>query len=273
MNESENREEINECLDDYVNCFHSYFVDYHNMNNIIKYCLKCKLDNILLRPTLWKIFLNYLPQEINFTNWLEKTQVARSTFKKRSAKYFNTKKVLGGDPLGGGAAEVNQFIKKSKNWNSFYDDKELKKIIMLDINRTYQEFKMFQDSTTKEHLMNLLFMWSKENEDVSYKQGMNEILAVLYLSMHKHYFKPQKKINITELIKKSKSIQIEDMDAYKIFIKEVYLYLHDFTDIQADLYYLFDEIMKRGMKDIYDNLNSGKNKKSKEDILKEEQVV
>ena len=87
-------------------CFQSYFVDYHNMNNLLKYCLKCKLDNILLRPTLWKIFLNYLPSEINFSKWLESSYAIRQLFKKKSAKYINPKKVSVGDPLGGGNTEV-----------------------------------------------------------------------------------------------------------------------------------------------------------------------
>jgi len=100
---------------------------------------------------------------------------------------------------------------------------------------------------------------------------MNEILAVLYICLYKHYFKSDKKISYNDLYKKSKSIKVESQD-YKAFIKELYLYLHDFNDIQADLYFLFDEVMRRGMKDLYNNLNSGKNKKTKEEQVKEDQV-
>jgi len=84
------------------------------MDNLLKYCLKCKLDNILLRPTLWKIFLNYLSDEINFTIWLEKTKSKRDAFKKISGKYFSARKISG-DPLGGGTTEVNlNFIIKQE---------------------------------------------------------------------------------------------------------------------------------------------------------------
>lgn len=45
------------------------------------------------------------------------------------------------------------------------------------MSRTYQELEFFQDAGVLKLLSNVLFVWCKANPDVSYKQGMNELLA------------------------------------------------------------------------------------------------
>lgn len=45
------------------------------------------------------------------------------------------------------------------------------------MSRTYQELEFFQDASVLKLLNNVLFVWCKANPDVSYKQGMNELLA------------------------------------------------------------------------------------------------
>ena len=66
-------------------------------------------------------------------------------------------------------------------WNSFYQDNELKQIIRNDIDRTLQEKTLFQDESVKDMMINILFTWAKNNPSISYRQGMNELLAVLLI--------------------------------------------------------------------------------------------
>ena len=90
-------------------------------------------------------------------------------------------------------------------------------------------------------LVNILFIWSKENRDVSYKQGMNEILAVILYGCYPYYFQNTAKNNdIAEYIK--------DKEKYA---KEIYLYFHDHDELAGDLYAMFDITMNRGIKDLY----------------------
>ena len=57
--------------------------------------------------------------------------------------------------------------------------------IILDLNHTYYQDKdLFQNTVIKEILVNILFIWSKENRDTSYRQGMNEILAVILFALY-----------------------------------------------------------------------------------------
>ena len=49
--------------------------------------------------------------------------------------------------------------------------------IKKDVERTYQELSFFQDQAILKLLSSVLFVWSKFNPEISYKQGMNELLA------------------------------------------------------------------------------------------------
>jgi hypothetical protein len=127
-------------------------------------------------------------------------------------------------------------------WNSFFEENELRKIINLDVNRTYQDKDLFQNTAIKEIMVNILFLWSKENRDVSYKQGMNEILAVILFGFYPYYFKNTSKIDISQLL--------NDVEKNT---KEIYLFLHDEEELASDLYYTFNAIMNKGIKDLFDN--------------------
>ncbi len=110
----------------------------------------------------------------------------------------------------------------------------------------------------KELLVNILFIWSKENKDVSYKQGMNEILAVIFYGVYPYYFPVGKNKPTPEKI-----IQLigESSTSTKDSSKDIYLYFHDSDEIGGDLYYLFDAVMAKGVKELYE-VNDNKIDKS-----------
>lgn len=57
-------------------------------------------------------------------------------------------------------------------------DREMKELIKADVVRTCQEFPYFRLQTTKDTLQQVLYLWNAEH-DLGYKQGMNELLAVI----------------------------------------------------------------------------------------------
>lgn len=60
-------------------------------------------------------------------------------------------------------------------------EKEMKDLIKQDVSRTLQEFNYFHKVEVKDLLTQLLFLWGRENPDYGYKQGMNEILAMVVI--------------------------------------------------------------------------------------------
>ncbi|SGZ57377.1 CIC11C00000000757 [Sungouiella intermedia] len=68
------------------------------------------------------------------------------------------------------------------------EDVDLLQSIILDIHRLFPGEKLFHDETdaalqTKKQLVSILYIWSKCNPQVGYKQGIHEILGLLYLNL------------------------------------------------------------------------------------------
>ena len=42
-----------------------------------------------------------------------------------------------------------------------------------------QDIEFFTREDVKENLSNILYLWAKDNNEFSYRQGMNEILALI----------------------------------------------------------------------------------------------
>ena len=50
---------------------------------------------------------------------------------------------------------------------------------MKDIKRTYQESPIFKKEEIQEMMLRILYIYAKKNSYISYKQGMNELLAII----------------------------------------------------------------------------------------------
>jgi hypothetical protein len=73
-------------------------------------------------------------------------------------------------------------------WKKYFYNAELQKEIMQDINRTFPEYPFFRDQLVQEMMLRILFLWSFENEDLKYKQGMHELLApIIFLAYSEYY--------------------------------------------------------------------------------------
>ena len=64
----------------------------------------------------------------------------------------------------------------------FTKDKELRDLITQDVERTMQEVALFTKPEVKGCLENLLYLWAKDNAEFGYRQGMNEVLALLVVA-------------------------------------------------------------------------------------------
>ena len=61
-------------------------------------------------------------------------------------------------------------------------DKELRELVKQDVDRTMQDNDFFTKDEVKDELSNILYLWSKDNVEFGYRQGMNEVLAILVMA-------------------------------------------------------------------------------------------
>ena len=179
-----------------------------------KYMFDGLPDDILsLRPLIWKISLGYL--SLNTENWENDLSTNRNLYNTYKKKYmldiifFDLNKAKNEDPLSNKT--------KTDLWNNYFDDQELYQTIHKDVLRTRSNMNfvsmpsvtnknsissdiilktaidakdqgnisnnlfLSKDFETNADVMNrILFIYAKLHPDVSYRQGMNELLAPIY---------------------------------------------------------------------------------------------
>lgn len=111
----------------------------------------------------------------------------------------------------------------------------MREIITQDIERTDQEYDFFTQKQVKDSLISILFLWSKENPEISYKQGMNEVLAIIVFAF------------FAERIE-CKS-DYDSMNDEQIVSNEDDLinFLFDSKHTFADIYAVFNKILQFGL--------------------------
>ena len=219
--------------------FKSYFLD--NMQNIpllkqkiINLAINSSLQPELIRPTAWKIFNKTLTINENVTlkNWLEETFEKRKEFKnKLNALKGEIEAAKKGD---------------SQKFSNFEENSSIVHLIEIDVERTYGDIKLFQDKYIRKMEEEILYVFAKENKPISYKQGMNEILAIFIHSFFPFYFTSSKKINNKDEF----DLWCKDPNKY---LNEIYEYLHDEDEFQSDLYYIMYNVMNLGLNKFYDD--------------------
>ena len=226
---------------DCVNEFVHDLIQGNGVENFRKYSLNGELDKYHIRGMAWKIFMEVLPETETLEQWVETIDNLRKEYKKKSKTILKTQKFKG-DPLSGMAMTNSD----NSTWKTYYKDNDTKKLINLDLDRTFQELELFHQAKIKSSLADILFMWNKENLDVGYQQGMNDILAVTFLGLYPCYFKNNKKLGKDEILK----ISSEQISAIQN-AEDIYDFFHDEDELYSDLYYCYSKLMKRGLKELF----------------------
>ncbi|KAJ5774263.1 hypothetical protein N7457_009159 [Penicillium paradoxum] len=76
-------------------------------------------------------------------------------------------------------------------WQTLRHDETLRAEILQDVDRCLQENFFFQEPDTKSKLTDILFVYSKLNPDVGYRQGMHELLAPILWVVDRDSVKPE----------------------------------------------------------------------------------
>ena len=231
------KHDIEKCIENFKIIIENSYDIPNITENIIELAFNGVLGVNHLRATGWKILLNYFPSdsESSIYNWVNETKEKRKLYQKKLKELTSLNK-FSGDPLGANSNNIG--------WNSFFEDGEIKKLISLDINRTYQDKELFCNSKIKEIENNILTVWTKENKIPGYKQGINEILAMLIYSIYPYYIEsPVKKYN-DDYLNNLLSFPEENY-------RELYYFFHDEKELESDLYYLLTNIMNEGVKNFF----------------------
>ena len=68
-------------------------------------------------------------------------------------------------------------------WQQYFHSTELSVVIKQDLSRTYAESVWYQSDGVQQLMLNVLLVWAKCNPQYEYRQGMNELLAPIVLTV------------------------------------------------------------------------------------------
>ena len=200
------------------------------------------IENEHIRPLIWETYLNKEEAD-NIQSIKEYFLKRNERYKKFQSKIKSVKgiKNFTGDPLGN-----NQ----NSEWKTFFEETEVKKTLNLDIIRTYPNKSLFKNKYILNILTNTLVMWSLDNSKLSYRQGMNEICAVIIICLYPYYHIENK----YEFIDDNKLNEL--LDNPEKNYKELYNYCYNDKTFEFDIYELFYLFMKNGVKKLYETVES-----------------
>ena len=141
-------------------------------------CLKGQLKATQFRNLIWAHFLGALPDHP--AGWEPALRTTRSFYAHLLKKYAHDERH--NPEL---SPEVNNPLSQDESspWTQFFADKELVTCIKRDVERTSPDVALFRRAEVQRQLTNILFVYCKENPRLSYKQGMHEVLASIYLML------------------------------------------------------------------------------------------
>lgn len=123
-----------------------------------------------LRWHLWQIYLGYF-KNLKGQDYMPIVRKHRQAYDKLKAEMKECLENME-DPL-----LVNPLLKVKEE--SF--EKETEVLIDKDLVRTFAELELFQKPETLAELKNVLMTWSFANRLMGYRQGMNDLVGILYL--------------------------------------------------------------------------------------------
>jgi hypothetical protein len=186
----------------------------------------------------WRIMLGLIPSENSPIKWIERIRNHRLRFQKISDKYsiHGTKNLdpMMFNPLMGG---------KDNLWNEMLEDKDIRETIFRDVIRTYQEYKFFKRKEIRDQMVSTLYYWSKTYPMFSYRQGMNEIIAVIYFVFYAEHAEWDNNID-----KKTD----EEIAGNK---EDLVKFLYNEKHINADIFSVFERVMSMGIKELYGTID------------------
>ena len=241
---------FNVIYEDPYKIFLKYLKGELNMFEIGQKCKNCQIYPEF-RSILYRIFLGILPYN-NPGIWKEQMEKKRKEYDEKLKKLLSKSENI--------IPFINcHALKGTNEYESLYkiipeEDRELLSLIKLDVDRTFQDLDLFHDNKVKEILCKILYVFSKDNPEPSYCQGMNEILGTLFYSFLSSFRFNQ--FSIEE--------QKENNNGNITNEKMLYAYLVDNNFIEADLFIIYSELMSRDMTLLYTYNDDKYRKKEKE---------
>ncbi|KAF2362394.1 Rab-GTPase-TBC domain [Trinorchestia longiramus] len=168
------------------------------------------------RSIWWRLLLGVIPKDPS--KWEE-------SLTKQRQDYDALRKQLSVTP---GVTEATEDLSLNNplsqdthsSWNQYFEDGEMKRLIRQDVERTFPEERFFHSPAIQEIMVTIIFCYAKQHIDVSFKQGLHEVLAPLLLVLqrdHRQYEEARCHQAVLPVIELFMNPSYLEHDAYALF--------------------------------------------------------
>ncbi|KAG7397236.1 TBC1 domain, member 5 [Phytophthora boehmeriae] len=126
-----------------------------------------------MRSLAWKVWLEYIPGDVPFNQWVAITREKRQRYEEERGKHVLFRELL----LGKQRPEEFLTACETTTDHLLYN-------IYKDVRRTRGEMEFFRDPVVQCLLIRVLYVYSLTHSEISYNQGMGELLATLVYLLH-----------------------------------------------------------------------------------------
>ncbi|XP_077562338.1 TBC1 domain family member 5 isoform X2 [Haemaphysalis longicornis] len=142
--------------------------------------VKLELADCRFRSICWKVFLECLPD--SRSDWILTTRTMRQKYESLLAKTCHNPRM---EDENLDLCYNNPLSQEERSpWNRYFEDSELRIMIKQDVIRTFPEIEFFQTSDVQAMMVNVLFHYARQHPQISYRQGMHELLAPIIFVLH-----------------------------------------------------------------------------------------
>ncbi|SAM09005.1 hypothetical protein [Absidia glauca] len=132
-----------------------------------------------LRSVCWKVYLGYLPN-LNVSTWSAIQLNERKRYTDLRRQYIEEPAELMTQKNDNLTDNNPLALNESNPWQQYFADSEIRKVIRQDVDRTFPDVDFFRSEAVQEKMTDILFIYCKIHHEVSYRQGMHELLAPFY---------------------------------------------------------------------------------------------
>ncbi|KAI6187722.1 Rab-GAP TBC domain-containing protein [Aphelenchoides besseyi] len=151
-----------------------------DLNSLRNFCLSGCLRDSRIRSIVWRVLLRVVSPEPD--SWPSDLAARRTSYEKLKADLnTNPRSDEVTDNL-----DVNNplSLQNESPWQQYFNDETLRESIRKDVDRAFPEVHFFQSQTTRQIMMDILFVYSKTNRSISYRQGMVDVLAPILFAIY-----------------------------------------------------------------------------------------
>ena len=184
-----------------------------------------------VRCLAWRLCFGLLPKQVDIcADWMDCIHSQRMEY-----EHFIKKLRL--EPSqshpGDVSAQHPLSIKEDSLWQVYFKDQELLKMIELDVERTLPEEAYFRTERVQASLKDILFVYCKVHHRLSYRQGMHELLAMVYRVVEEEMSQMDRDPSPTSPMGTLLDPRFLDHDVYALFTGLMAL-MADFYHVEPD---------------------------------------